>query len=103
MKILQMPSQQNCKHLVMVHRAKQHSFYDTDDQKSPTTAGPLVLGKPSLAHTCPKHSHWRKRLQEVAVEMKGCIAQSIMYSYILYPQILYCFISQYYSSIQRPQ
>jgi len=68
-----MPTQQNCKHLVTIHRAKQHCFYNTDDQKSLTTASPLVLGKPSFARSCPKQSLWRKWLQDMAVEMKGCI------------------------------
>lgn len=77
----------------MVHRAKQCSFYDTHDQKSPITASPLVLMKPSLAHTCPKHSLWPKQLQGMADEMKGCILIPYPYSNAQRPQILYCSIA----------
>lgn len=56
---------------------------------------PLVLQKPSLAHTCPKCSLWCKWLQDMAVEMKVCILTLYPYSNAQSPQILYCFISDF--------
>lgn len=85
--------QQNCKHSVTAHRAKQRSFHDTHDQKSPITASPLTLRKPPLAHTCPNPSLWPKQLQDVAVEMKSCILIPYPYSSAQRPQILCCSIS----------